>query len=49
MHADRVVAFVVVDDRDDRCAVLLGGREFLAGHEKPAVADMGDHGAMRMR
>ena len=48
MHANRIVAAVVVDDGDDVGAVLLCRRYLLPGHEKTAVADVRDHRAIRM-
>src|SRR6185437_12834046 len=43
MHANGAVLAIVDDDDNDRRAVLHGGSELLAVHQKAAVAGKGDH------
>src|SRR5687767_15657655 len=49
VHANRVVTFVVVNDRDNRRAILLRRRHLLTRHEKTTVADVGDDRAVGVR
>ena len=46
VHADGAVHAIVDDDDDDRQLILHGGREFLPGHEKVAVACKRYHHAL---